>query len=322
MPPMIDLTNPSSRPEPAAHLRPVEAAPRRIGLTLPELQLAARLAGGAPLPFDVVGPPSQGAGSMESRLGQSPATTEDATYRAVLAGLHDPAESLARRGLVTDDVLDAGVAGAIGLLAAPRVALDLDVRMSGVQAKAWHRQDGPAVATLATVDGVVFELGWFGTDTWAAELGRVAIVSEEIALTESAVPAYLDLPYELADAAAEATRTGRGDLLPVLAGRHSGKVLGPDGPLADAEVARILAATATEARGRLRAMVADVSAGEVGAVGVLSWTLLADGWRALRPHHEDGALRVELRGVAPEDLALVVAPVLAPVVDVTSEEVA
>ncbi|THI95856.1 hypothetical protein E7Z54_18140, partial [Nocardioides sp.] len=237
--PTIDLTTPSGRPEPPAPPpRPVDAAPRRIGLTLPELQHAAILAGGAPLPFEVA-PPSA-ADAMESRLGRSPATAEDQAYREVVAGLHDPGESLTRRGLLSSDELDDGLAGAIGLLAAPRLALDVDVRMGPVQAKAWHRQDGRAVASLATVDGVVFELAWFGTDAWASELARVAAVSEEIRLAESAVPPYLDLPYELADAAAEATRTGRGDLLPVLVARSSGRVLGPDGPLADPEVARAL----------------------------------------------------------------------------------
>ncbi|WP_435771500.1 hypothetical protein [Nocardioides sp. SYSU DS0651] len=309
--PTIDLTTPADADRPA-DLRPVQAAPRRIGLTLRELEHAARLAGGAPLPFQVAAPAA--AGAMESRLGQSPATTEDQAYRAVVASLHDPAESLARRGLVAGDELDPGVAGAIGLLAAPRIALDLDVRTGGVQAKVWHRQDGPAVASLATVDGIVFELGWFPTDAWAGELARVAVVSEEVPLTASAVPSYLDLPYELADAAAEATRTGRADLLPVLAGRHTGKVLGPDGPLPDVEVGRVLAALSSEAQGRLRAMVADVATTEVESVGVLSWTLLADGWHALRPHHQDGMLRIELRSVEPSDLATVVAPVLAPVV--------
>jgi hypothetical protein len=257
---------------------------------------------------------------MESRLGRSPATTEDQAYRAVVTALNDPAESLTRRGLLTADELDDALAGAIGLLASPRLALDVDVRMGGVQAKAWHRQDGPAVASLATVDGVVYELAWFGTDAWAGELARVAMVSEEIRLATSVVPSYVDLPYELADAAGEATRTGRGDLLPVLAARHSGRVLGPDGPLADHEVARVLTAIAAEAQGRLRAMVADVSSGDVDSVGVVSWTLLADGWRALRPHRDEGSLRVELRSVEPADLASVVAPVLAPVVATGSVE--
>ncbi|KRA38792.1 MULTISPECIES: hypothetical protein [unclassified Nocardioides] len=320
--PTIDLTRiPSREPAPPAPVllrNALDAAPRRLGVTLPELQHAAHLAGDAPLPFDVA--PPAAADAMQSRLGQSPATTEDQSYRSVVEALHQPAESLARRGLVVDGVLDPGVAGAIGLLAAPRIALDADLRIGEVQAKVWHRQDGPAVASLSTVDGIVFELGWFGTDAWAAELARVAAPSEEVALTTSALPSYVDLPLELADAAAEAVRVGRGDLVPVLTSRHSGATRGADGALPDDVVSRLLVALSGEAQGRLRALVADVSGEEVDTVGVVSWTLLADGWRALRPHHEDGVLRLEIRAVEPADLAGVIAPVMAPLVANTSGE--
>lgn len=302
--PTIDLTQVAA-PAPRHAL---DAAPRRIGLTLTELQHAAGLAGGAPLPFEVAAPAA--ADAIQSRLGQSPSASDDQAYRAAVAALHDPADALERRGLVTDGVLDPGLAGAIGLLAAPRAALDVDLRMAGVQAKVWQRQDGAAVASLATVDGIVFELGWFATDAWAGELARVAAISEDVPLGSSTVPSYADLPFELADAAAEATRVGRGDLLPVLAARHGGSVLGPDGVLPDDAVARLLTALAGEAQGRLRALVADVSGAEVDTVGVVSWTLLADGWRALRPHQRDGVPRLEIRAVEPADLAAVVAPVL------------
>lgn len=301
--PTIDLTTVATRPASA-----LVAAPRRIGLTLPELQHAARLAGGAPLPFEVA--PPRDTDAMQARLGRSPATLDDQAYRGVVAALHDPDESLARRGLLDGTRLDPGLAGAIGLLAAPRLALDVDVSMAGVQAKVWHRQDGSAVASLATADGMVFELGWFGTDAWPAELARIAVPSEEVTVERSAVPSYVDLPFELADAAAEAGSAGRGDLLPVLVARHTGRVHGADGPLADDVVVRLLTALSGEARGRLRALVADVSGDAVDTVGVISWSLLADGWRALRPHHADGALRLEVRAVGPDDLAAVVAPVL------------
>lgn len=309
--PTIDLTSVATRPaaRPAARpQQPLDAAPRRIGLTLRELQHAAALAGDAPLPFEVAEPAA--ADAMQSRLGTSPATTDDQSYRAAVAALHDPADALERRGLLVDGVLDAGLAGAIGLLAAPRTAVDIDLRMAGVQAKVWHRQEATAVASLATVDGIVFELGWFGIDAWAGELARVAAVTEDLTLGASAVPSYVDLPFELADAAAEATRVGRGDLLPVLAARHSGAVLGPEGVLPDDVVARVLTALAGEAQGRLRALVADVSGAAVDTVGVVSWTLLADGWRALRPHQADGVPRLEIRSAEPPDLAAVVAPVL------------
>ncbi|NHA01388.1 hypothetical protein G5V59_20255 [Nocardioides sp. W3-2-3] len=108
---------------------------------------------------------------MQSRLGQSPAASDDRAYRTAVGALHDGADALQRRGLLTDGVLDPGLAGAIGLLAAPRTALDVDLRMAGVQAKVWQRRDDSAVASLATVDGIVFELGWFATDAWAGEPG-------------------------------------------------------------------------------------------------------------------------------------------------------
>ena len=89
------------------------------------------------------------------------------------ASLHDPADTLRRRGLVTDAGADPGLVGAVGLLATPRLALDIDVAAGGTQVKAWHRQAGGAVATLSTCDGIVFELAWFPVDQWTAELARV-----------------------------------------------------------------------------------------------------------------------------------------------------
>lgn len=303
------LTDEAADPPASTAGGPIGAAPRRIGLTLRELQHAAALAGGAPLPFDIA--PPREVDAMQARLGQSPAALDDQAYRGVIDALHDPAESLARRGLVVDGALDAGLAGAIGLLAAPSLALDIDVTMAGVQAKVWHRQDGPAVASLATVDATAFEVAWFPTESWASELARIAQPSEELETSASLVPALVDLPFELTDAAAEASSSGRGDLLPVLVARHSQAVRGDDEVLTDDVVVRILAALDTESRGRLRALVADVSATAVETVGVVSWTLLADGWHALRPHRLDGELRLEVRAVTPEDLASVVAPALA-----------
>lgn len=305
--PTIDLTTPRRRD---VHRHRLEAAPRRLGLTLPELQEAALRAGGAPLPFDLAAP--TGGGTMGSRLGPSPAEDDDAAFRRALAGLHDPIETLTRRGLLEDGVLEPGLAGAIGLLATPDLAIDLDVRFADAQAHAWHRRGGEAVAALATSDGIVFELAWFAADDWAAELARTAALSEDVALTASAVPTLLDLPRELAEAGAEAVRTGRGDLLPVLASRHSGQVLGADGPLSDAEVVAVLTALGGEARGRLRALVAETGhAGRIDRVGVAAWSLLADGWHSLRPHRVDGVERIEVSAVTSDDLAACLSPVVA-----------
>jgi hypothetical protein len=305
--PTIDLSTPPPAPDGL-----LDALPRRVALTLPELRLVAESAGGAPLPFDLAGPVE--AAALEDRLGESRGTVEDQTYRAVLETLHDPRQSLARRGLMPDGRVDTGLLGAVGLLATPHLALEVDVVADHVQAKAWHRQQGEAVATLSTVDGIVFELAWFPTSSWPEELARVAVVPEELSLHESGVPQRFDVPYELADAAAEALRSSRADLLSVLVARHDGEVLDDRGaPVGGVDTGRALAALGTETRGRLRVLAADVTGEVPTVVGVVSWVLVADGWRALTPHRVGEVARVEVRRVEPEDLAGDLAPVLAEV---------
>ncbi|GAA4819031.1 hypothetical protein ACFQ0K_10405 [Nocardioides caeni] len=316
--PTIDLTGTDLR-DPRATGGSGDS-PRRLGLTLPELRAAAALAGDAPLPFDVADPVV--ADGLQARLGSSPATTDDQAYRAVLAALHDPAGSLERRGLVIEGGLDPGLAGALGLLATPRIALDLDVRIVDAQARSWHRSRDGAAAALSTADGIVFEIAWFATSAWADELARVGALPDGIVCHPSGVPPLVDLPFELADAAAEAVQTGRTDLLPALAARHTGAVRRDGRPLSDQEVVRLLVALSGEARGRLRALVADVAADGAGpaagtrvdAVGVVSWTLLADGWHALSPHRVDGESHLQVAAVEPGDLAAAIAPALAPLV--------
>jgi hypothetical protein len=60
-------------------------------------------------------------------------------------------------------------------------------------------------------------------------------------------------------------------------------------------------------------MVADVREPETHVVGVVSWSLLADGWRALRPREVEGLQRVQVEAVTPADLGAELAPVLAEV---------
>ena len=305
--PTIDLSTPP--PAPATLL---DGLPRRVTLTLPELRLVAERAGGAPLPFELAAP--REAGALEDRLGTSRATTQDSAYAAALASLHDPEESLARRGLLGEVGSDSGLVGAVGLLAVPQTALDLDVTAAGIRARAWHRRSGDAVAALSTVDGIVFELAWFHASRWADELGRAGALPEECTLSPSAVPGFVDLPFELADAAGEATRSGRTDLLPVLAEQSDGAALDADGdPMGQAVTTRVLGALSEEARGRLRVLVADLTGAETTVVGVVSWTLLADGWHALRPRHVEGHHRIHVAAVLPADLPTELAPVLAEV---------
>ncbi|MDN4161358.1 hypothetical protein [Nocardioides abyssi] len=342
---LVDLSAPPAAPDPAQFSEQpaglLDALPRRVALTLAELRCAAAHAGDAPLPFDVpattsdrAGGPEAGpeagpyagpgasaaAGGLESRLGRSPGSVEDDAWATVMTALHEPVGSLARRGLLVDGALDEGLAGAVGLLAVPDVALDLDVAVQtaggALRARAWHRQAGGAVATLATLDGVVFELSWFAAEHWPAELARVPVLPEDHDAGRSSVPERVDLPYELADAAAEAVRSSRPDLLAVLADQHAAAVHDGDGTAyGTTEVLDLLAGLGTEAQGRLRAMVADTRAERTEVVGVASWVLLGDGWHALRPyrHRTSGEARVEVRRVEPPDLGPLLAPVLAEV---------
>ena len=300
----FDLTS----PRPVTTL--LDALPRRVTLTLRELSYAASLLGEAPLPFEVrLAKPD----ALTGRLGVTSSDSDDDAFDSALASLHDPQDTLARRGLLVDDNLDAGVAGALGILAAPAVAVDLDLRVGNVQAKCWQRAVAGAVATLSTVDGIVFDLAWFDATHWPLELARVAVLPEEHEPSASGVPTLVDLPFDLTNAAAEAAGS-RPELVSSLVSQHSGAVIDGDGrPVADAEVVGLLLALHNEVNGRLRVLMSRVAHEESVPVGVVSWVLLADGWRALRPHHEGDESRVEIRTVEPGDLASSVAPVLSKV---------
>ncbi|WP_370240642.1 hypothetical protein [Aeromicrobium sp.] len=319
--PIVDL---SARHRTAARAGEdaVRSAPRRLGLSLRELQEAALRAGRAPLPFDLDGDldAAAAAGGISERLGASPGEDDARAFRSAAARLADPVDTLERRGLLDAGHLEPGLAGALGVLATADLAVDIAVHLPGLQARAWHRRRGEAVACLATLDGLVFELAWLPVDRWAGELARVAALSPDLALRPSGVPALVDLPRELADAGAEAVRAGRSDLLPVLAQRWAGRVLGASSgeaatvPLGEAEVVRVLAALGSEARGRLRALTARTTpAAAVDRIGVVAWTLLADGWHALRAHRRRGEERVELTAVGPDDLAARLGPAVAAV---------
>lgn len=302
----IDLTTP---PTPPATF--LDGLARRIALSLPELRVVAELAGGAPLPFDLQQDgPAAGSGGLSGRLGQSRGSVEDSAYIDTLGSLHDPQDSLRRRGLLGDNGADPGLVGAVGLLATPRLALDIDVAAGATQVKAWHRQDAGAVASLSTCDGIVFELAWFPVEQWTTELARVTAVPEDLPLSTSHVPGLLDVPYALADSIGEALRSGRADLVPVLISQGDGAVLADGDELGDADAAAALSAVHSESRGRLRILAAEVSERATTSVGVISWVLLKDGWHSLTPHHDDGA-RVAVARVDPDALATELAPVLA-----------
>lgn len=305
----IDLTTPP--PPPTSFL---EGLPRRLTLTLPELRQVAQLAGDAPLPFDLVDPAEPTSSGLQGRLGHTGASTDDQAYAAALSSLHDPMETLRRRGLIGEDGVDARLAGAIGLLATPELALDIDVSARGTQVKAWHREAANAVATLATCDGVVFELAWFAVDQWPAELARVAAIPEDVRLSTSALPDEIDLPFHLVDSVGEALRSGRSDLVPVLLERHGAGLMGVGGSsLTSAEAATAIAGIHTEGQGRLRVLAARVADEATRAVGLVSWVLLADGWHSLVPHQLEDESRLVIRRTNPDALATELAPVLAQV---------
>ena len=75
----------------------------------------------------------------------------------------------------------------------------------------------------------------------------------------------------------------------------------------------MLTALASEPQGRLRALVADVSgAARPPWSASWPWTLVADGWRALRPHDAStGGCTSRSRRVIPGGPATDLAPVLA-----------
>ena len=304
---VVDLT---TAPQPASGL--LAAPPERTTLTLGELRLAASLAGDAPLPW---GPAGLGEAPLDHRLdhrlGAGDSDPDRTAYARARAALPEPGDSLRRRGLLADGGVDDTLAGALALLATPHLAVDLDVAVAGSHARSWHRQAGDLVVSLATLDGLVFELTWFGTRHWADELARVVALPADLALGDSTVPPVVELPYELADAAGEALRHHRGDLLAELVSRWPGQVVGADAVALDpAEVVALLEALHREAQGRLRVLAA-AGRGPRSPVAVASWVLVGGGWRSVRPAPTGGADRAELRGPAPDDLARELGPLLA-----------
>lgn len=301
----VDLTTRSAPlGTPDGHL--LAELPRRLSLTLPELRLAAELAGGAPLPFSTRAPrPAQPPGSGRTIAETTPVSR---AYAATLDSLPDPRVSLARRGLVTPagerrrPRLDPGLAGAIGLLATGDLVVEMDVSVGALRARSWHRQSGPAVATLSTMDGLVFELAWFGVDHWPRELARSAVLPQELPLEPSAVPADLCAPYDLVDAAGEALRTRRAELVDVLVAQRPDAVHAGGQQMDPLRAADALRAVHEETRGQLRVLTARVRASEIPSVGVVSWLLLADGWHAVVPRTEGGETLAVLTATTAEEL--------------------
>ena len=295
----IDLTTP---PPPARQL-PRRAAPPG-GAHAPRAAAVAELAGGAPLPFDL----AEAAGPACPRGPPRPVPRHRRGHgvrrRAGLAAR--PGDSLRRRGLLTDAGIDAGLAGAIGLLATPHA------RARPRRGRRRHARSRPGTGRPATRSprwppSTASSSSWRGsppTSGPASSPGSPSI-PEDVDLSESAVPAHVDLPFELVDATGEALRAGRSDLVPVLMSQHGEGIV--DG---DAEPARRHGRRHRRGRRPHRGPRPPAGAGRqvsdaaTTVVGVVSWVLLADGWHALRPHH--GGRRPtasSVRRVDPADLA-------------------
>ncbi|MEZ5094476.1 hypothetical protein [Nocardioides sp.] len=314
---VVDLTT-TPAPEPAGLL---DGLPRRVGLTLAELRHAARLAGGAPLPFDDaataggVAPGGRPADRLADRLGEEATGAAGPAYDRIVAGLPDPASSLGRRGLAQGTALDAGLAGALGLLATPRLAVDLDLATPTGRVRSWHRQRGPAVATLSTADGVLFEVAWCHASQWTDELARVATVPELPTGPEEPderARRTVLLPFELADAATEAQTAGRHDVLPALLDQ-AGPVTDVQGrALERAEALAALSGLAAATHGRLRALATDVTRTDALPVATVAWLLGDRGWLALEPA-SGATATLRLAPVRPVDLGGALAPALAAV---------
>jgi len=141
------------------------------------------------------------------------------------------------------------------------------------------------------------DVSWGSIDArdWRAELGRVCRVP---VLADAPPPpeAGPDLPWDLVVGAGAARARHRPDLAAALLARADTPIRG--------QVDQLL----VSAVGRLRAVGMQPSRRRIG---VVSWLLFADGWRALTSHLGTGfdgpraMLRLEPR--APEDLAREVA---------------
>ena len=285
--PTIDLSTPPPAPDGM-----LDALPRRAALTLPELRLVAEAAGGAPLPFDVAEPGGGSeSGALEDRLGQSRGTVEDQAY---LRGARLPARPDASLGASRPARRRSGRRGP----ARRRRA----ARHPAPRARRRHRRRPRAGQGLAPA----CRRG--GRDAVHGRRHRVrAGVVPDGLVARRAGPGRGDPggPHPAASPRCPPRRTSPTSWptrrprrcaarattwSPCSPPATPARSTTPTAPRStEVETGRLLAALAAEARGRLRVLAADVSGEETSVVGVVSWVLLADGWRALTPHRAGGA---------------------------------
>lgn len=308
--------------------------PGRLPLDLAQLLHLADRAGDLPLPFrSGADATAGGSDHLTERLsgeGAAPGPTARDRLAEARARADDEGPGGASAQLRGAGLLDADgdplpvVTRALRLLAAPEVLLTLDLAADTprgpAQLRSWFALRGGEAAQLSTATGLDHELGWYPAHLLSAALERAATVTvaqpasdeEGDEAPEVRVPDGLRLPYDLMLAGTEAVRRHRGDLLEDLARRYADQVVLPDPGVTTVDAIQALE---RDCRGRLRVTVA-MPAGEdrPPVAGLVSWTLLTDGWRWLEPRSDGPEPSVVVHRVAPAELGRVVAPVLARVV--------
>lgn len=303
--PLVDLTSPAD----AADTRP-----RRLPVTLAELDALAELLEGLPLPVRAAAPADS---RLRDRMDGGARASEVPEPSAVRESLRDKGLTLPSPDGddQPDDVPPAVRASLTALaLGTPRIELRAVVEAAGgarVPLTAWFGVLGPVATSLGTIDGRTFELSFLGVEHLRAELVR-ALPAPPAADAGPRLPSGgLRLPWQVLTAATAAGERGRGELVDRMAERVA--TTRPDLDLSAAEVLRALGAVRAALRGRLRVTVTGGRPGGDGpaGVGLLSWLLLGDRWHELAPVREPGRRDVLLRPVDARDLPEQVAALLA-----------
>jgi hypothetical protein len=303
----------------AATATAAPSPPRRLRLGLSELVLAARLAGGVPLPLRVGDHPATD--RLAERLAGTPASlTHDALAEELVRvdddGPVGARASLIERGVVDEtDGLDPAVGAALQNLSAAPLSVVLDVavarRAGEVRLRSWSGVRRGLVTQLVTGSGLEVELAWFDPRLWTTQLTRA--VTAEPWVPDPAplvLPDYVSLPSELLAGNEQARRDHRTDLLPALAAGHAGRVrLGEPGGVRDADPDEILALLATlgrACRGRLR-LVTGRRDRPADPPAITTWLMFDGGWHELRPGRRATSV---LRRRDARDLGLITWPLV------------
>ncbi len=232
----------------------------------------------------------------------------------------------------------------LALLGLPEIAVDLDVAYgldgSPVRLRVYHHAAGDQVAALASADGLLWEVALFPLRDWPAELARVATPPGGPPPAPSGgildATSGVELPYVLMTVGCDLFESGKRNLVPAIVAAHTGQTTRAGRALNDDETVAVLEALAAPT-GRLRALVtrprepefepdlessetdaasttrSDRNADERPRAGIVSWVLLDQGWRALRPLGGSADPRVFITAEHPGTLAAAVSRLAAEV---------